>query len=164
MSVYYQLSNQMPPGGGGKFVTGGTVAVVVLAFGYGFITWYVPFTAFFLLLAFGGLLGAALAALVRRGKLRSPAAVMQLALLVGLMAIYTQWSVYLTLRAGTEPHHPYSGLLRTTGRFSLGVWAGLVASPSRMWEAMHGITSLSIDDHPLASPWYLRCFGPPKRW
>lgn len=158
MCAYYQPSNQMPPGGGGKFVAGGVAVAVGLAFGYGFITWYVPFTAFFLFLVFGGLLGAALAALVRRGKLRNPAAVMRLALLVGLVAMYTQWSVYLALRTGAEPHHPHSILLRTNSRFSPGVWAGLVASPRRMWEATHGITSLSIDDHPLASSWYLLLF------
>ena len=158
MSAYYQPSNQMPPGGGGKFVVGGTVAAVVLAFGYGFITWYVPFTAFFLALVFGGLLGAALAALVRRGKLRSPAAVMPLALLVGVVATYAQWSVYLTLRAGAELHQSSSILLRTGSRFSLGVWAGLVASPGRMAEAIHGISGLAIDDQPLASSSYLLLF------
>lgn len=158
MRTYYQPSNQMPPGGGGGFMAGGTVVAVALAFGYAFVTWYVPFTSFFAFLAFGGLFGAALAALVRRGKLRNPAAVFQLALLAGLVATYTQWSVYLTLRAGAVPAQAHSLLLRANGRFDPGTWAGLAASPRRMMEAMHGITSWSIDDQPLASSWWLLLF------
>ncbi|RZK26574.1 MAG: hypothetical protein EOO63_14520 [Hymenobacter sp.] len=77
MSPYYQPSNKMPLAGTLALLAGGVAAALVLALVYIYAVWYIPFIYinFILCLGFGLLLGAALAALARLGKLRNPAAV-----------------------------------------------------------------------------------------
>ena len=157
MSLYYQPSGQLPPAGVWRFLAGGLLAAGLLAFGYVFLLWRWPPLGIFLPLVFGVGLGAVLKALARRGKLRHPRRVGHLALLLGLAALYLQWSVYLTLRSspGTVVH---GQLVRANGRFEAGAWISQLTSPGGMIEQISQINALAIDDGPLASWWYLLLF------
>ena len=137
MSLYYQPSNKLPIGGVLLFLLGGALASAVLAFVYIYAIWYIPFVYinFFLCLGFGLVLGGVLMLLARAGKLRSPVGVGMLALLVGLVAVYLQWSVYLTLLFNSET----TGTGRnadTTTSFGAGMWADVLSHPGAMWEAI----------------------------
>jgi hypothetical protein len=73
--------------------------------------------------------------LAKAGKLRSPVGVGLLALLVGLVAVYLEWSVYLTLLFNAET----TGTGRdadTSTSFSAGMWADVLTHPAAMWEAI----------------------------
>ena len=137
MSPYYQASNKMPLGGVVLLLLGGTVAALALAFVYIYAIWYIPFVYinFLLCIGFGLMLGYGLARLVRAGKLRSPSGVGLLAGAVGLVAVYLEWGVYLTLLFGTEADGPGPNADTTTS-FSPSVFAALLAQPSQMWEAI----------------------------
>lgn len=137
MSPYYKPSNKMPPAGMLALLAGGIVAALVLALVYVYAVWYIPFVYinFFICLGFGLVLGAVLAVLVRLGKLRSPGAVGILALLVGLVAVYLQWGVYLTLLFNSETTGTGKNVDTTTS-FSLPLFADILAHPAAMWLAM----------------------------
>jgi hypothetical protein len=137
MSLYYQPSNKMPLGGALLFLLGGVLTAVLLAFVYIYAIWYIPFVYinFFLCLGFGLVLGGVLMLLAKAGKLRSPVGVGLLALLVGLVAVYLEWSVYLTLLFNSET----TGTGRdadTSTSFSAGMWADVLTHPGAMWEAI----------------------------
>lgn len=140
MSPYYQPSNKMPPTGILAMLAGGVVAALLLALVYIYAVWYIPFVYinFILCLGFGLLLGAALLVFVRLGKLRSPAAVGALALLVGLVAVYLEWGVYLTLLFNMESSGPGADADTSTS-FSITLFADLLAHPGAMWQAMQKI-------------------------
>ncbi|MFD2721741.1 hypothetical protein ACFST9_23700 [Hymenobacter monticola] len=137
MNLYYQPSNKMPLGGVLLFLLGGVLAGGVLAFVYIYAIWYIPFVYinFFLCLGFGLVLGGILMMLAKAGKLRSPTGVGLLALLVGLAAVYLEWSVYLTLLFNAET----TGAGRdadTSTSFSASMWADVLTHPAAMWEAI----------------------------
>jgi hypothetical protein len=116
---------------------GGVLTAAVLAFVYIYAIWYIPFVYinFFLCLGFGLVLGGVLMLLAKAGKLRSPVGVGMLALLVGLVAVYLEWSVYLTLLFNSET----TGSGRdadTSTSFSAGMWADVLSHPAAMWEAI----------------------------
>jgi hypothetical protein len=140
MTPYYQPSNKMPLAGVLGLLAGGVVAALVLALVYIYAVWYIPFVYinFFLCLGFGLGLGAALAALVRLGKLRSPGAVGALALLLGLVAVYMEWGVYLTLIFNTEATGPGPNADTSTS-FSLSLFLDIITHPGAMWLAMQKI-------------------------
>lgn len=144
MALYYQPANRLPRRGVLLFLVGGGVAAVALAFGYAYALWYCRYVAWLLCLAFGGALGAALAQLVRRGKLRSPRGAAQLALLVGLAAVYLEWSVYLALLTGGggAPGGPAQG--RAGALFSFRAWAGLLVRPSQMAAVLEQVNRAHI--------------------
>lgn len=137
MSLYYQPSNKMPLGGVLLFMLGGVLAAAVLAFVYIYAIWYIPFVYinFFICLGFGLILGGILSLLARGGKLRSPTGVGVLAVLVGLTAVYLEWSVYLTLLFNSET----TGTGRdadTSTSFSAGLFADVLTHPGAMWSAI----------------------------
>ena len=140
MSPYYKPSNKMPPAGILALLAGGIVAALVLALVYIYAVWYIPFVYvnFFLCLGFGLVLGAVLSVLVRLGKLRSPGAVGVLALLVGLVAVYLEWGVYLTLLFNSDTTGTGKDADTTTS-FSPGLFADIIAHPAAMWLAMQKI-------------------------
>jgi hypothetical protein len=140
MNPYYQPSNKMPLGGALALLVGGVAAALLLAVVYIYAVWYIPFVYvnFFLCLGFGLLLGAGLAVLVRLGKLRSPGAVGGLALLVGLVAVYLEWGVYLTLLFNTESTGSGADADTSTS-FSASLFADILAHPAAMWLAMQKI-------------------------
>ena len=140
MSLYYQPSNKMPLAGAATFLIGGVLAAIVLAFVYVYAVWYIPFIYinFLLCAGFGLLLGYVLMQLVKSGKLRSPGGVALLTVLVGLVAVYIQWGIYLTLlysseTVGTGPDAD------TTTHFSLATLGEVLSSPGTMWQAMQEI-------------------------
>ena len=140
MSPYYQPSNKMPPAGILGLLAGGIIAALVLALVYIYAVWYIPFVYvnFFLCLGFGLLLGALLAVLVRIGKLRSPGAVGALGLLVGLVAVYLEWGVYLTLLFNSESTGTGKDVDTSTS-FSSSLFADILGHPVAMWLAMQKI-------------------------
>jgi hypothetical protein len=140
MHPYYKPSNKMPPAGILALLAGGTAAALVLALVYIYAVWYIPFVYvnFFLCLGFGLVLGAVLAVLVRLGKLRSPGAVGGLALLVGLVAVYLEWGVYLTLLFNSESTGNGADADTSTS-FSASLFADIIAHPAAMWLAMQKI-------------------------
>ena len=138
MSLYYQPSNKMPLGGVLLFLLGGVLMAALLAFVYIYAIWYIPFVYinFFICLGFGLVLGGVLMLLAKAGKLRSPTGVGLLAALVGLAAIYLEWSLYLTLlfnseTTGTGPNAD------TSTSFSAGLFANVLTHPGAMWEAIN---------------------------
>ncbi|GAB3872199.1 hypothetical protein GCM10028824_22310 [Hymenobacter segetis] len=142
MSLYYQPSNKMPLGGVLLFLLGGVLAAAVLAFVYIYAVWYIPFVYinFFICLGFGLVLGGILLLLARAGKLRSPKGVAVLAVLVGLAAIYLEWSVYLTLLFNTET----TGTGRdadTSTSFSAALFGDVLTHPAAMWAAIDKINA-----------------------
>lgn len=140
MSPYYKPSNKMPPAGILALLAGGVAAALVLALVYIYAVWYIPFVYinFILCLGFGLLLGAALALLVRLGKLRSPGAVSALALLVGLVAVYLQWGVYLTLLFNSESTGTGADADTSTS-FSISLFIDIITHPTAMGLAMQKI-------------------------
>jgi hypothetical protein len=140
MTPYYQPSNKMPLAGIISLLAGGLVAALLLALVYIYAVWYIPFVYinFFLCLGFGLVLGAALALLVRAGKLRNPGAVGALAVLVGLVAVYLEWGVYLTLLFNSESTGTGADADTSTS-FSLSLFADIIAHPGAMWLAMQKI-------------------------
>jgi hypothetical protein len=104
---------------------------------YVYAVWYIPFVYinFFLCLGFGLGVGAALAVLVRLGKLRSPGAVGALALLVGLVAVYLEWGMYLTLVFNTETIGKGADADTNTS-FSLRLFTDIITHPTAMWVAI----------------------------
>ena len=140
MTPYYQPSNKMPLAGIIGLLAGGLVAALLLALVYIYAVWYIPFVYinFFLCLGFGLVLGAALALLVRAGKLRNPGAVGALAVLVGLVAVYLEWGVYLTLLFNSESTGTGADADTSTS-FSLSLFADIIAHPGAMWLAMQKI-------------------------
>ena len=140
MNLYYQPSNKMPLGGVLLFLLGGVLAAAVLAFVYIYAIWYIPFVYinFFLCLGFGLVLGGTLMLLAKAGKLRSPTGVGLLALLVGLAAVYLEWSVYLTLLFNSET----TGTGRdadTSTSFSASLFGDVLTHPGAMWNAISKI-------------------------
>lgn len=140
MSPYYKPSNKMPVPGIMALLAGGIVAALILALVYIYAVWYIPFVYinFFICLGFGLVLGAVLAVLVRLGKLRSPGAVGALALLVGLVAVYLEWGVYLALLFNSET----TGVGKeadTTTSFSASLFLDIIAHPAAMWLAIQKI-------------------------
>ena len=157
MSSYYQPSGQLPPTGIWSFLAGGFLTAAVLAFGYIFLLWRWPALGIFLPLVFGFGLGTVLKTLARWGKLRHPRRVGHLGMLVGLAALYLQWSVYLTLRA--SPGAVINGhLVRANGQFRAAAWLDQLAAPRQLFAQMVHLNALAIDDSPLASGWYLLLF------
>jgi len=140
MSPYYKPSNKMPPVGIMALLAGGVVAALVLALVYIYAVWYIPFVYinFILCLGFGLLLGAVLALLVRLGKLRNPGAVGALALLVGLVAVYLEWGVFMTLLFNSESTGTGADADTSTS-FSLSLFADIITHPGAMWLAMRKI-------------------------
>ncbi|MDB5270646.1 MAG: hypothetical protein JWP58_3686 [Hymenobacter sp.] len=142
MSLYYQPSNKMPLGGVLLFLLGGVLAAAVLALVYIYAIWYIPFVYinFFICLGFGVVLGGILMLLARAGKLRSPRGVAGLAVVVGLAAIYLEWSVYLTLLFNSET----TGTGReadTSTSFSAGLFLDVLTHPAAMWAAIGKINA-----------------------
>jgi hypothetical protein len=142
MSLYYQPSNKMPLGGVILFLLGGVLAAAVLAFVYIYAIWYIPFVYinFFICLGFGLVLGGILLLLARAGKLRSPKGVGVLAVLVGLTAIYLEWSMFLTLLFNSET----TGTGRdadTSTSFSAGMFGDVLTHPGAMWAAIGKINA-----------------------
>ncbi|MGI4871343.1 MAG: hypothetical protein ACRYFX_09205 [Janthinobacterium lividum] len=131
MNPYYQPANKMPLVGSLLVLLGGVVAATVLALMYIYAIWYIPFVYVNVLvcLAFEFLLGVALRLLVQVGKLRNPSAVGWLALAVGLVALYLEWTVYLTLLAST--------VADTGTTFTFNTFVGLLTHPGAMWELVH---------------------------
>jgi len=140
MTPYYQPSNKMPLAGVLGLLAGGMVAALLLALVYIYAVWYIPFVYinFFLCLGFGLVLGGALALLVRAGKLRSPGAVGALALLVGLVAVYLEWGVYLTLIFNSESTGSGANAATSTS-FSLSLFLDILTHPGAMWLALQKI-------------------------
>ncbi|MBO2010699.1 hypothetical protein [Hymenobacter negativus] len=137
MSLYYKPSNKMPIGGVLLFLLVGVLASALLALVYIYAIWYIPFVYInvFICLGFGLVLGGVLMLLARAGKLRSPVGVGLLALLVGLVAVYLEWSVYLTLLFNAEA----TGTGRdadTSTSFSAALFADVFTHPGTMWEAI----------------------------
>ncbi|GAA4045373.1 hypothetical protein GCM10022409_34270 [Hymenobacter glaciei] len=127
----------MPLGGILLFLLGGVLASAVLAFIYIYAIWYIPFVYInvFICLGFGLVLGGILLMLARAGKLRSPAGAGLLGLLVGLAAVYLEWSVYLTLLLNSET----TGTGRsadTSTSFSKSMFVDVFTHPAAMWEAI----------------------------
>jgi hypothetical protein len=137
MNPYYQPSHKMPPMGILGLLAGGMAAALVLALVYVYAVWYIPFVYinFFLCLGFGLVLGAALALLARLGKLRSPSAVGVLALLVGVVAVYLEWGVYLTLLLNSETTGTGTNADTSTS-FSPSLFGNVLSHPAAMWLAM----------------------------
>jgi len=104
MNPYYEPSHRMPPAGSAAFLLGGALAAAALALAYVYAMWYLPFVYVNVLLCLflGVGLGMTLAALARAGKLRSPRGVSALAALVGALAVYLNWAIYLMLLANAE--------------------------------------------------------------
>jgi hypothetical protein len=140
MSPYYKPSNKMPLPGILALLAGGIVAALGLALVYIYAVWYIPFVYinFFICLGFGLVLGAVLAVLVRLGKLRSPWAVGALALLVGLVAVYLQWSAYLTLLFNSETTGTGKDADTATS-FSISLFLDIMTHPAAMWLAIQKI-------------------------
>jgi len=140
MNPYYKPSNKMPLPGILALLGGGIVAALVLALVYIYAVWYIPFVYinFFICLGFGLVLGAVLAVLVRLGKLRSPGAVGILALLVGLVAVYLEWGVYLTLLFNSETIGTGKDADTATS-FSTTLFLDIIGHPAAMWLAMQKI-------------------------
>ena len=142
MSLYYQPSNKMPLGGVLLFLLGGVLTATILAFVYIYAIWYIPFVYinFFISLGFGLVLGGILMMLAKAGKLRSPTGVGLLALLVGLVAIYLEWSVYLTLLFNSET----TGTGRdadTSTSFNSALFLDVLTHPGAMWSAINKINA-----------------------
>lgn len=137
MSLYYQPSNKMPLGGAVLFLLMGTALAALLAFVYIYAIWYIPFVYinFFICVGFGFLLGAVLMTLVRLGRLRNPALVASLGLVVGAAAVFLEWAVYLTLllnseTTGTGPDAD------TSTSFSTSLFSDIFSHPQAMWAAV----------------------------
>ncbi|PJJ54567.1 hypothetical protein [Hymenobacter chitinivorans] len=132
MSLYYQPSKRITVGGVLSFVLLGALAAVPLAFIYVYATWYIPFIYInvLLTLGFGAVLAVVLKLLTKAGKLRHPALVGWLAVLVGLWAWYVQWALYLTLLDGageTESLGRRASFTHTT--FEADVFLTLLTRP-----------------------------------
>jgi hypothetical protein len=140
MNPYYTPSNKMPLPGSLALLAGGIVAALVLALVYIYAVWYIPFVYinFFLCLGFGLVLGAVLAVLARVGKLRNPGAVGALALLVGLVAVYLEWGVYLTLLFNSETTGT-GAAADTSTSFNLSLFTDILTHPGAMWLAMQKV-------------------------
>jgi hypothetical protein len=137
MSTYYQPSHRMPPGGVLLTLLGGLLAAAVLALVYIYAVWYIPivYANFLLCAGFGLGLGLALAWLGRRGRLRSPRGMGVLAVVVGLLALYLQWGVWLTLLFNAETTGTGADADTSTS-FSLPLLLDILSHPGAMWEAM----------------------------
>ncbi|UOQ72584.1 hypothetical protein [Hymenobacter cellulosilyticus] len=132
MNLYYQPSKRITIGGVLSFLLLGAVAAVPLAFVYVYATWYIPFIYINVLLTvgFGAGLAIVLKGLTTLGKLRNPALVGWLAIVVGLWAWYVQWALYLTLVNGageTESLGSRASFTHTT--FNADVFLSLLTQP-----------------------------------
>jgi len=137
MSLYYQPSNKAPLGGALSFLLFGTIAAALLAWVYVYAIWYIPFVYinFFICVGMGFVLGAVLMTLVRLGRLRNPAVVTGLGLVVGLAAVYLEWSVYLTLFFNSTTTGAGADADTSTS-FSNHLFADIVSHPRALWAAM----------------------------
>ena len=142
MSAYYQPSHKMTATGSLLLLAGGVAAAAVLAPLYIYAVWYIPSVYLNLLVCgvFGMLLGGALASLAKIGKLRSPWVVGQLALVVGLVAVYLEWSVFLTLLYNSKTTGSGSQTDTSTS-FSLVLFTQIVTSPVAMWQAIERVNA-----------------------
>lgn len=127
----------MPLGGVLLTLLGGLVAAAVLAVVYIYAVWYIPivYANFLLCAGFGLGLGLVLALLGRRGKLRSPRGMAALAVVVGLVALYLQWGVWLMLLFNSETTGTGADADTTTA-FSLPLLLDILSQPGAMWAAM----------------------------
>jgi hypothetical protein len=138
MSEFYQPSNRFSVGGLLLYVLGGVATAAVLALVYVYAVWYIPliYVNFFATVGFGLVLGLVLSRLARAGKLRNPALAGGLALLVGLVAEYLQWGVYLTLLVNTTDVDEFGSGLRqfsiASTTFSPDLFLNIISRPGAM--------------------------------
>jgi hypothetical protein len=135
MSLYYQPSNKMPVSGALICLLGGVVAAAVLAVVYVYAIWYIPFVYInlFICLGFGFALAMVMILLVRAGKIRNPRGASMLSLVVGLAAVYLEWTMYLTLLLNSETTGTGKDADTSTS-FSFSLFVDVLTHPARMWE------------------------------
>ncbi|OON70496.1 hypothetical protein B0919_00220 [Hymenobacter sp. CRA2] len=124
------------------YLLGGIAAAAVLALAYVYAVWYIPliYVNFLATIGFGLVLGVVLSRLVKAGKLRNPRLAGGLGLLVGLMAEYIQWAVYLTLIINTTDVNEFGSGARqmsiASTSFSPDVFLTILAHPGGMFSVM----------------------------
>ncbi|MBC8085293.1 MAG: hypothetical protein H7Z21_19010 [Hymenobacter sp.] len=142
MSHYYQPSNRFSVGGLLLLLAGGGLTAALLAVAYVYAVWYIPFiyVNFLLTVGFGLILGMVLSGLVKAGKLRNPGLAGILALVVGLVASYLQWAVYLMLMYHTTNVESFGRRLSVAHTsFSAETLLALLAQPGTMLATMGAI-------------------------
>lgn len=157
MSLYYQPSNKMPLGGVLLFLLGGVLGAAILSFIYIYAVWYIPFLYInlFICVGFGLLLGGGLILPIITGKLRSPMGVAVLTVLVGLVAIYLEWSVYLTLIFNSKTTGTGKEADTSTS-FSGSMFIDFLTHPAEMWNGIGEVNRTGI--------WSLKGTTPTGLW
>jgi hypothetical protein len=95
---YYKHSGKYAPGGLLMGLVGGIIAGAILAAAYAYLELYIPLAGvitFILTAGFGGLLGFAVGALMKRGNVRSAPATLLVSLIVAAVSFYISWGVWL---------------------------------------------------------------------
>jgi hypothetical protein len=95
--LYYQHSGNYSASGVLGSLLGGAAATVVLAFVYAYVILYCPFIYinFFASLFFGGVVGFVGTTLLKRQKVRNNQVAAAAGLVLGLIAVYAQWIVWM---------------------------------------------------------------------
>jgi len=105
---YYTPSGRTPLVGIVLFLVGGIIAAWLLGIVYNYVVEYIPFIylKFLATIFFGIALGFACARLAKTGKLRSPAKVTILAIIVALVGLWLHWAFFCAFifnRHGNDP-------------------------------------------------------------
>lgn len=121
LEKFYKPSGKFGLGAPILMVLGGIVAVAILAGVYALAIFYIPFIYinFFLTIGFGFACGVVVSWLGKVGKSRSPGLNLAIGFVVGLVALYAHWAIWI---------------------LALSEWSVFLLNPSDLFETMRLIT------------------------
>lgn len=129
--LYYKHSGKFTLAGVALGLAGGIVAGLVLAFVYAYIISYLPFVYINALCTIGYsiVLGLAVGAILKWGKVRSTAITVVVALVVAVISLYFSWAVWLSV------------FLSRAEITSVGVFE-VAQQPAELWDAIGRINEV----------------------
>ena len=142
-ATHYQHSGKAPLGGILMTLIGGALAAILLGAIYGFLIYWSPFV--YITFGFGAVLAAAVGGLGKLGRIRNPAVLTVVALLVAALAYYVHWIVWVERMSGVHLLVPGSLWSFVATVNTLGPWSIFGWTPTGMalW-GIWGIEGLMI--------------------
>jgi len=136
----YQPSGKAPVKGLIIALLGSIVAAILCSIVYIALQWFIPFIYINVLFAigFGIVVGAACSFLLKKGKVRNKAAVFAVAGIAALMALYSQWALFISLKIESTGNFSVSdiniGIVKTS--FHLNTFAEVFFNPKGVFEVI----------------------------
>lgn len=128
-ATHYKHSGKAPIGGILLSLVAGFVAAALLGVAYAYLIFYIPFVYinFFITIGFGALLGVAVGAAAKAGKVRNNAVVAVIALIAAAVGYYIHWAFWIAAATEVRSFDPnalwaFIQVLNTLGPWSIFGW------------------------------------------